>query len=98
MELKNLLVWFLLDDDGQITQISRLMAIDSKFDLDKYLTSWSAKSEHRQANVYTFTREQIDVPEHIMAGPVSTTGVIMHYHGKRHMAIMPYFVTIGELE
>jgi len=96
-DLKNLLVWFLLDDEGQITEISRLMAVDPKQDLDKYFAAWSVKSEHRQANVYTFTREHIDVPEHIMAGPVSGVAVIMHYHGKKHMAILPYFVTIGEI-
>jgi len=93
----NLLVWFSIDN-GEIGRIVKMTAIDPKIDLDKHFAKWSVKSEHRQANVYTFTREHIAVPERIMAGRVEGNALIMHYNGERHRAILPYFVTIGELE
>jgi hypothetical protein len=94
-ELHNLLVWFSLDKSGKIDRISRMGAVDPKLDLDKHFAKWSEQSEHRKANVYTFTREEIEVPDHIMAGSIKTNAIVMHYNGKRHRIIMPYFVAIG---
>ena len=96
-ELNNMIIWFNLDENGDVQNISRINAIDPNLDLDKHFAKWSLKSEHRQANVYTFTREQITVPDHIMAGTVTGVALIMHYHDKKHMAILPYFVMIGEM-
>jgi len=95
-QLKNLLIWFGLDENGKPDYISKLTAIDPDLDLEANFAKWSVKTAYREANVYTFTKEHIDVPERVMAGPVSGVALIMRYHGEPLQAILPYFVVIGE--
>lgn len=93
-DLSNLMVWFNYDDEGNIERISQLSAVPSKYSLDAYFELWRAGSAHMAENVYTFTKEHIVVPDHLMG--VEGVAFIMHYNGKKIKAILPYFVMISE--
>ena len=93
-DLKNLLIWFGFDNDGEIDRITQLQAVNPNDDLEAYWEKWRVGGAHRAENVYTFTKEYIKVPYHLMG--FETWGWIMHHNGERLRAITPYFVTIEE--
>lgn len=94
MDLNNLLIWLDLDEAGQPNRIVKLQAIDPKTDIAAKFADWQAGSKGVVPNTYSFVKEYIKVPDDVFE--VEGTGFVMSFNGKRHRAVLPYYVLIGE--
>lgn len=94
--MKNMTLWFSYDKNGVVDKLTNIKAIDPKLDLEVELMKMTKKSEYRNAGVYAFKKERIVTPSHFLNGS-DNVGIIMYYRGKRHRAILPYYVAITEL-
>lgn len=94
MDLNNLLIWASLDETGNPDKIVKLQAIDPKVDINAKFADWQAGGKGVVPNTYTFVKEWIKLPPNVFE--LEGQGFIMSFNGKRHRAILPYYVLVEE--
>lgn len=94
-DLKNLLLWYAYNEDGEIEAQVRIQALPPDFDLDKYFEAFMS-GYYAGGGVDEIKREYITVPPRLSR--IEGVAFVMYVNGKRFRAALPYFVTISGVD
>lgn len=92
-ELKNLLIWYGYNEEGQIERLVNLTAIPANEPVEEFPTRFMMPPTNG-GGVEKIVKEHIVVPYSLLG--VSGTAFVLYVHGKRFVAVLPYYVMIAE--
>lgn len=92
-ELKNLLIWYGYNEEGVIERLIKLTAIPADEPVEEFPDRFMMPPTNG-GGVHKIVKEHIVVPEHLMG--VEGVAFVLYVHGKRFVAVLPYYVTIKE--